>query len=276
MLLSQATFGLPPTRVDKTEVDEAITSYLISLQRNGQICGDFLHSLCKGKYVAYAYLARPDATQKDFYSQYGMKDLELIRQLFGSDPSWEVLADEVPNNFHDFSTSSFLYLFSSFDGASPICCGDTGEPLPSYLIPIEDDDRERLYFWSREYNRMDNIWFSSGELEIAAYQQLASPHSLLAKQGMELAANIEAVLKKPTYYFLMRYYGRGDREQNRRCPRCNGDWRVTYDGNESLRFWHFPFRCVECRLVSQMADAAYDPEWAHIGEFQPLPQEDNR
>ena len=45
MFLSRVTFGLAPTDVDSTQVDDAIVGYLISLQKNGQICGDFLHSL---------------------------------------------------------------------------------------------------------------------------------------------------------------------------------------------------------------------------------------
>jgi predicted nucleic acid-binding Zn ribbon protein len=157
---------------------------------------------------------------------------------------------------------------SALDGQSPVCCIDSGERLPAYLIPIDDDERERLYFWSREYNRMDGIWFSSGELEIPAYEQMASPSSLLSKQGRELASHVESVLNMPVYYFLMRFYGRGEKESERRCPGCGKDWRYRTDNSKGDGFGKFPFRCAPCRLVSQHADADYDNTYAYIGEFQ--------
>jgi predicted nucleic acid-binding Zn ribbon protein len=268
MYLSQATFGPVPHGVDTAQAHDAVFGFLISLQKNGQLSGDFLQSLSGGKYVAFANLVRPDAARKQHHSQYALKELASIRELFGSEPSWRLLADHLPNSFHDFGTSSSLFLFSSeYDGESPLCCGDTGNRLPAYLIPIHDDERERLYFWSREYNRLDGVWLASGDLEIPAYRQLASPKSTLAKQGLALANSIERALGTPTYYFLMRYYGRGEREQYRRCPLCNGDWHVNQTTLGQRQFWHFPFRCVQCRLASQLADAAYDDQWAHIGEF---------
>jgi predicted nucleic acid-binding Zn ribbon protein len=96
---------------------------------------------------------------------------------------------------------------------------------------------------------MDGIWFASGELEIAAHEQLASPQSTLARHGRELGRKVEQALGVPTYYFLMRYYGRGDAEQKRRCPGCNGEWRIKEPFQRASGLSPFHFRCENCRLI---------------------------
>ncbi len=263
MFLTQATFGTPSSSTDAA-------AYLGSLQKNGQILGEHmhLHALCNGVYTAYVRLARPDASELRFHSKYASIEREEIRREFGSEPQWRVLADDVPNDFHDFQTSSFLFLFTSaFNGDSPICCGDTDNRLPTYLIPLDDDEREGLCFWACEYNRIHGIWLASGDLEIPAYEQMASPQSTLAEQGRAVSRKVEQALGVPTYYFLERYYGRGDQEQNRRCPGCNAAWRIPKPNQRAPGLLKLHFRCEKCRLVSYDADAAYDDEWAHIGEF---------
>lgn len=94
---------------------------------------------------------------------------------------------------------------------------------------------------------------------------MASPTSLLSKQGRELAACIESALGIPVYYFLMRYYGRGEQELDRKCPGCGNAWRHHHNIGQSSNFWDFPFRCVHCRLVSEVAEANDDDSNAGIG-----------
>lgn len=267
MFLSLATFGKTPSGMDAEDVRDKLDGYMSMLQKNGQICGDALHAVSGGTVIAYAYRVRLDSTSRQYHSRYGLKELDAICDLFGQDPSWQILADDIPAEFPDLLDASSLCMFTSaFDGQSPIHSMDSGDIYPAYLIPIDDDERESLYFWSREYNRIDGIWFSSGELEIPAYEQMASPTSLLAKQGRELALLVESALNTPVYYFLMRYYGRGEHESERRCPGCGREWWHHTEAG-STDFWNFPFRCVECRLVSHLADARYDDSHAHFGEF---------
>ncbi|MCA9211380.1 MAG: DUF2310 family Zn-ribbon-containing protein [Planctomycetales bacterium] len=273
MFLSQATFGKTPAGMDAEDIGDKIEGYLGMLQKNGQICGDPLHAISDGEVVAYAYEIRPDSTSRKHHSRYGIKELDELCGLFGRPPRWRLLSDDIPAAFRDVHDSSALCLFTSaLDGQSPIRCIDTRDRFPAYLIPIDDDERERLFFWSREYNRMDGIWFSSGELEIHAYEQMASVSSLLSRQGRELARRVEAALDIPVYYFLMRYYGRGEHEGERLCPGCGMDWRYRTDSTAGNAFLNLPFRCAKCRLVSQYASADYDDSYAHIGEFQPNAQ----
>ena len=275
MYLARVTFGFPSPSDDLAEVDDLVTAYLANLRKNGQICGDSLHALCPDGFVAYTKLARPDAISHCYHSRYGLKDLARLVNIFGTEPTWHILEDNVPTSFPDIHASSSLFLFTTaFDDGSPICCGDTGEPLPAYLIPIDDNERDDLFFWSREYNRLDHIWLGSGDLEIPAYQQLASPASGLAQDGRRLAEKVEAALGIPTYYFLMRYYGREEGETQRTCPGCNGQWLIE-ENLHSKPFWKFPFRCEKCRLVSRLADTVDEDDFAYIGEFESQAEADD-
>ncbi|REJ68419.1 MAG: hypothetical protein DWQ31_08335 [Planctomycetota bacterium] len=269
MFLKQVRFGPIPLGLDLEAIYDRLDEYLVLLQRNGQICGDPVRSVFGGYAVAYVYAVRPDSTQLRFHSSYGIDELNVLRSLFGCDPSWQLMADDVPGTFAELHEDSELCLVSSdYDGASPICFMSTGDRFPTYLVSIDDDERERLFFWSREYSRLQGIWLSSGELEASAYEQLASPTSLLARQGRQLAETVENALERPVFYFLMRHYGRGDHERDRRCPSCGGEWYRDLSRSEASNFWIFPFRCDDCRLVSHFANADYDDSYAHIGEYQ--------
>jgi len=275
MYLAHVNFGKAETppggEPPEYGFDDLVESYLYSLQRNGQICGDFVFSTHRGERIAYLYLARPDSFGLEHHSEYGRADLENMKPFFPAAPKWQLMDDSVPDAFPALATSSHVYLFATaFSGCSPVRCGDTGEPLPLYQLPIPFDSREHLLFWSREYSRMDGIWFSSGELEIPAYRQMAEPGSLLAKQGRKVLRKLEQASGVPAYYFLMRYAGRNkEAEPQRRCPGCGGEWFVRTRASGEP-FHQFEFRCEPCRLVSHTADSYEDEdlEMAQIGEWK--------
>jgi predicted nucleic acid-binding Zn ribbon protein len=62
------------------------------------------------------------------------------------------------------------------------------------------------------YKELDLVQLGCGPLEIAAYRELATPDSSLSKRGRELAKVVEIASKKPTFYYLMRYWGRREGE----------------------------------------------------------------
>jgi len=74
------------------------------------------------------------------------------------------------------------------------------------------------------WQRSGRDWLLSGALEIPAYKKLADPTSELSVNGRELCARIEKATQKPTYYFLMRYWGRNDGEATRSRPLCGAKW----------------------------------------------------
>src|SRR5262249_27697166 len=115
-------------------------------------------------------------------------------------------------------------------------CGDTGACVPAYTLPMSDDDRERLYFWRKEYISHDRLWLYSGALEIPAYKQLADPDSELSSRGRELCAKIEKSTQIPTFYCLKRYWGRNEGEAERSCPGCGQKWHAQRDSNRKYKF----------------------------------------
>jgi predicted nucleic acid-binding Zn ribbon protein len=268
MYLSQIIFGKFKNIRCKISPSDVAESYLAALLHNGQILGDYLFAPCKGKLVAYTHVARSNALAKRYHSQWGISCLQDVVNIFGQVPQYGIIQDDFPKRFPSWKKSSSLYLFThAFDDTSPVCCGDSGSPIPLYLLPISDQTREDLYFWTRYYKEHDNIWLSSGALEIPAYKQTADPRSELSVIGRELCQEIETSTGKNTFYYLHRYWGRNVGEQDRLCPMCGRRWRTSLKKSPELHFWKFSFRCIRCRLVSHYADSFDDERHAAIGEY---------
>jgi predicted nucleic acid-binding Zn ribbon protein len=269
MFLSQIIFGNCDDSQTEATRSNIAEEYLAALLHNGQILGDYLLAPCKGKLVAYTRVARPKALARRSHSQWGLSSLQKVVERFGQIPQCEIIQDNVPARFASWTKSSSLYLFThAFDHTSPVCCGDSGAPIPLYLLPISDQTREDLYFWAMHYREHDNVWLTSGVLEVPAYKQTADPRSELSSVGRGLCREIEAATGKKTFYYLHRYWGRKVGERDRVCPICGRRWRTSRKEPETTPFWQFPFRCVRCRLVSHCADSYDNERYAAIGEYK--------
>ncbi|MCO6510379.1 MAG: DUF2310 family Zn-ribbon-containing protein [Aridibacter famidurans] len=270
MFLAKVTFGSDGGNLPKRDtLEEAVELYLGALIRNGQIYGEYLFSWHDAKLVVYAHLARPDALAARHNSEWARKSLDSVIEGFGHLPTCEIIEDDVPNRFPAWRRSKSFYLFTNaFDDVSPICSGDTDRPIPLYLLPLPELIRESIHSWSRSYSYHDCIWLDSGSLEIPAYKQLADPSSDLSERGRTLCAEIERATKIPTFYFLMRYWGRNKGEAVRLCPGCGGEWHLSDTDVDERPFWDFHFRCERCRLVSHCAVSYEDERHARIGEFK--------
>jgi predicted nucleic acid-binding Zn ribbon protein len=101
-----------------------------------------------------------------------------------------------------------------------------------------------------------------------AYRVLAEPDSPCSKWGRELCLAIEKATGVPTYYYLMRYFGREyAEEKRRRCPCCGKSWHIKRPEKEGgYEFWEFDFMCKKCRLVSNCACGDVNLRYAKIGE----------
>lgn len=263
MYLAQIEFG--SSKEPRAVVEDVIETYLAALLKNGQIYDDYYLARSKGRYIGFTHLARPNAHEPCFHSSYGKEDLKSVASMFGRNPTWRLLDDDVPRRFADWRRSSSFYLFANL--GSPVCSGDTGHRVPLYLLPVDFWTRENLYFWSRHNFDLDNVWLASGALEIPAYKQLADPRSELAQDGREFCAKIEKATGIRTFYYLFRYWGRRKGEADRPCPLCGRSWA---DGRKQQDpgFHNFDFRCVKCRLVSNLAVDFEDQRHARIGEYR--------
>lgn len=151
------------------------------------------------------------------------------------------------------------------DWQSPMRRGDSGHPIPIFLLSGEHQQREEIYFWQQEYKNCDQAWIHSGALEKIAYKQLATPDSELSKAGQNICKYIEEVTGIPTYYYLQRYWGRRRNEDKRLCPSCGQNWSTGFEDDE---FYNFAFKCDSCRLVSQLAVSYEDERHAVMGEWR--------
>ncbi len=267
MILVNAKFG-PRKRKSKEVLEKAITAYLAALFHNGQLCGEYCYTWIEGLLNAHVVAARPDAMNIKHHSQRGIKHLRKVCALFGREPEWTVLDDEVKKRYPRWQTATFFFLYAdALTWEPPIRRGNDGKYIPAYQIPLADEERSALYSWHRSYKMHDALWIESGSLEIPVYKQLASPHSGLSLSGRSICEAIEHATGIPTYYYLMRYWGRREGEAERTCPGCGHPWSVPRQSTIRRTFWNFAFCCEECRLVSHEADMCDDERNARIGEY---------
>lgn len=267
MILYKLIFGAVPAG-KRADAEDAAENYINVLRRNGQACGDYFHVMQRGKLCAYVHLAGIRALSHRYRTPWETKELKKVRAIFQRSPSWVLSDDEVPMRDTTWTNAPFLYLFTTmFESESPLCRGDDGRRIPLYRLPGPHGDRETIYNWKGIYRDHDAIWIQCGDLEIPAYKQLASPDSKLSQHGRHICRKIESATGIPTYYFLMRYWGRPGVEENRPCPGCGRPWRTSHDINHPGGFWQFAFQCKRCRLVSHVGDSYDGGRHVRIGEW---------
>jgi predicted nucleic acid-binding Zn ribbon protein len=269
MILHKVIFGPIPLR-KRQEAEDAVNSYISVLLHNGQVVGEYFQVMQNGELCAYVNLGGVKALSTKHQSDYASDRLNKVVAVFNQQPKWTLADDDAPQRDTTWNRAPFLYLFTSImcDWGSPLCRGDNGKRIPLYRLAGQHEDREEIYFWKRAYCDHDAIWMACGKLEIPAYRQLALPDSELSERGRDVCRKVESTTGVPTYYFLMRYWGRKDGEDLRPCPGCGRPWRLEEPAGQSEKFCDFTFRCEKCRLVSHKADSYDDPRHASIGEWQ--------
>jgi predicted nucleic acid-binding Zn ribbon protein len=270
MLLAEYKF-IPKPLVERYVLTDEMHGLLGALTKNGQLWGEQVFGWVNGTLVVTCGVPRSDALSAKHQSEWVQAALTRVKDLCNEPPTWRVLDDRVAefDSFGSWTSASGLYLFThAFDETSPIARADDGKPVPLYLLPVDQLIRQDLAFWMSQYRDLDRIWLNGGQLEVPAYRQLADPKSQFSKRGRRLARVVEEATGLPTYFYLMRYWGRRRREEMRRCPGCGGKWAVKSDLAPRGLAKH-EFRCDPCRLISVVAPDNSEPERACIGEWRP-------
>jgi predicted nucleic acid-binding Zn ribbon protein len=266
MILAKLTFGRRRQALPE-ELEDIAEWYIASLFHSGQICGEYFVTWTKSILSAYVMLAGRGACALRYHSPNGREHLKKVEEAFGQKPQWKMLDDEARKPPPTWKGVPFLYLFThAFDRTSPVCRGDDRGPVPVFLLPISFEQKEWLRGWQHKYRLHDNIWLESGALEVPAYRQLADSDSALSREGRGLCREIEAATGVPTFYFLMRYWGRPKGEEERLCPGCGRRWKTATIEKEHRPFWEFDFRCEHCRLVSHRGVSTDGGRHTKIGE----------
>jgi len=268
MYLARVDFGRNRLQQDRWDLENAAESYLVALLRNGQICGEYILGWVRGALNAYVHLPRPNAFEKRFCSEWAKDTLAKASEAFNALPRWTVLEDNIPKRFRSWKSAPALYLYTAWPvHEPPVQRMDNGTPIPSYLLPLSEKQKDEVYSWAYSYRNHDLIWTESGTLEIPAYKQLIEPDSELSSYGRDICKNIEKATGIPTYYYLFRYWGRKGEGKTRLCPSCGKKWRVKDSPKSAKPFWNLLFQCKKCRLVSHAAFTDDDARHARIGEY---------
>ena len=268
MFLANIQFG-KKRRKGKEFYEDLLENYLVSLFHNGQLCGEYFYTWTNKILNAHATLTHTASFELKFHSEWGIKDLNEVILAFGHEPKWILLDDDIPKKMPDYKNSPFLYLFTSaFRWGSSIRRGDNGKPISPIMLPVSSQIKDDIYGWEKAYRQYDNIWLDSGVLEIPVYKQLADPKSELSNDGRKICADVEKATGIPTYYYLMRYWGRKNGKDQRKCPACGNQWHIEVKETKKEQFWYFHFQCHECRLVSHKASSYDDERHARIGEYK--------
>lgn len=250
---------------NQEEIKELLSSYLHGLLRNGQVWGeDFVLAWQNNILTGFIKTPEAHAINHAFNSEYTNSDLNRITEMSGDSPTWLII-ETFDAEITNWKKEKSLYLFThAFDDSSPVCANSNGMPIPLYQLGISDDLSHELVAWLSFYRNLDQIWFHSSALEMEAYKEMASIKSIFYAESNELRQKLEDAIKKPVYYYLMRYWGRWDKDQDRLCSKCGSKWKTDLTDDHSP----VNFKCINCRLVSDMASSFEDERKARIGEYK--------
>lgn len=263
--LAKISFGPWPENAEdswRDDVGYAFYGLMNSLVRQGQIYGDYTHGTVEGELRAFVSLPARDALERRHFSKYAVSYHAKLEKLLGQ-PMQVTLLSPGSNQTLDsaWKSSQWLALLGTMmDGKSMVKTSSL-EPVPSYTLPLDPDTQEQLYFWSRNQERHDGLWFDGTSLELACLKAMADPLSDLNRKAARLAHKVEQAVGKPVYTALFRYYALlGDQETQRPCPLCGADWRVEGE--------IYPFRCHPCRLLGEIGPSEDENHWARIGTWE--------
>jgi len=261
-VLAEIDFGPWPTAPDREwlqAADHAYEGLVGDLLRNSQIIGEPAKGIVQARLKAFVRLPAVDALASEHASNYVRRSLKEVETVFGTEPRVTILDPGGQKPATSWQDAAYLVVCGGApDGLAPLR-NETGVPVPSYLLPIDEQLSEGLCFWARRNEYLEGLWFAS-DLEEESLRQLADPRSGHRQESRELATRIEQATKKQVYTCLFRHYGFApDDEATRLCPLCGKAWRVRDE------LWDF--RCEPCRLVSHLAPALDENGWARIGAW---------
>ena len=251
----------------RSQQEDAVYGYLESLRRNGQIISEEIISLVDGRVTAFVTVPAEGAWSALNNTRYTARHLADLAERFGCPPCWHRMGGEQPE-LPDWKESSWCYFKPGMEAGLSLREGLTGRSIPLYTLPWDPDRKERLIFHARNIDRLYRLWLN-GVLEMEVWREMVDPLSPTVQRGRAIARDLEAVLERPVYYWLPRYYRfSGETERLRPCPGCGDSWQSgTFISTPEISF-----QCHPCRLVSEIGNCDDDTPAERIGypvEFLP-------
>lgn len=142
----------------------------------------------------------------------------------------------------------FQILYTThLDTCSPLYDGEQFAPIPLYRLK-DQALSEVLLEWQQNWQACDLLQMKGSVLEESALMQISDNRSELAISGLDLCKQVEEKTQIPTFYYLYRLGTDELEEHNRKCPSCNGEWKLASPLHDI-----FHFKCDHCRLISNLS-----------------------
>ena len=245
-------FGGSPTEPRR----EAVNSVLCTWRENGQILGTAWPLVAtKNSLTAFVTLPEETSLASERANSMVTKATEsldrtgarLTTTLIGPEADLELACSCKTRTWQ-------LLLTTYLDASSPLKCGDCLRSVPLYRIPLM---RGGYYWdilaWQADYRATDHLQMG-GCGEKWAEEQLVGLSSDLTVVGRRLRGEIENLTGIPTYYHLLCAVSpNAETESRRKCPSCEGEWRLGSALHDQI-----DYRCESCRLTSNAADSFAD------------------
>ena len=246
---------------NRDEVERQAHHLAESLARNGQIIDDYLIGWAPPRLLFTCHLPVAESLLEGHRSRYVKAALKRLEEACRAEPEIEIFPGfEQPDHLAALDSPAEL-LVDPLEN-SPIR-DENGLGVPLYLLPGDDDVREKLFVWSQQFRMIAALQGKCPALELEAYREVANQWSSLNRVGRNWASFLESELNVPTYYRLHRFYGNeDDRHHKQCCPGCGQPWFLP-EGGEGI-----DFQCVSCRLVSSLPTDTRGDYRARYGRWE--------
>jgi predicted nucleic acid-binding Zn ribbon protein len=239
---------------DGSEHSDAILYLILALRRNGQVIDrDHTVAQVRGGYLANVSVPEAQALRPSLHNARVREAMRALPKAGLGLPRVRVVGHE-PDSAPVCRCRKRSLMLLETDLLSvepPLRCGDCRGVIPLYRLPYITKGRtyECILSWAYYYRLFDGMWIGSGVGEQLAYRELSRHDSDLSRHGREICASLGKHTGTPTYYALMKYYGRSQAsERKRKCPNCGRKWLL-----DARWLDRFEFRCDRCCLVSEIA-----------------------
>jgi predicted nucleic acid-binding Zn ribbon protein len=138
--------------------------------------------------MAAVTIPAADSLDESHHTSYIRRDIARFREIEVNGPYFGLIGEGVADEVCVcLSSSSYLLYTDYVTLASPLRCGDCGEPVPLYRIPpTYEDEYYNVISWQSDYQSCDSLRMNCRTLERAATRQLSDPASSLSHQGRAL------------------------------------------------------------------------------------------
>ena len=235
-------------------VDGAITQLIDALRYNGQILGrEFPTSIDDGIFITRVVCPEEESLHPRHHSSIVEKRLQALSEAGLLAPKIRLTGMDLhSDNTDPCQQPEWQVLYTHYlSTCSPLRCGEHLAPIPLYKLPTpKADDHQALLRWQVDWSSTDELQMHGTTLQQACSDVLTDIHSPLNNTGWQLAKDIEQQTNTPTYYYLYHLADaakKTDEAEQRCCPSCNGEWKLT-----TPLHGIFDFKCEPCRLLSNL------------------------